>query len=158
DSTYNASPGSMGVVIDNFSNLADSLYPDYEKILVLGEMRELGDYSKDEHEKLAKKSFGITKNIFVVGEDMNKYFIPKSQEIGNKNVLFYKNSKLLGADLKSFIENKTQKYIILFKGSQNTIFLEESVKILQLNKKDNSKVCRQQKFWLDNKNIFFNNY
>lgn len=155
DSTYNASPWSMWVVIDNFSSLADSLYPDYEKILVLWEMRELWDYSKDEHEKLAQKAFWITKNIFVVWEDMNNYFIPKSQEIWNNNTKFYKNSKLLWEDLKTFIESNSKKYIVLFKWSQNTIFLEESVKILQLNKKDNSKVCRQQNFWLDKKNNFF---
>ena len=44
---YNANPSSMQVALDNFLNLKIS-----PKMVILGEMKELGEYSREEHEKL----------------------------------------------------------------------------------------------------------
>ena len=44
---YNANPSSMQVALDNFLNLKVS-----PKMVILGEMKELGEYSREEHEKL----------------------------------------------------------------------------------------------------------
>lgn len=61
---YNANPTSMQVAIESFSKL-----PAEKKILVLGEMKELGEYSNEEHQKIAelinKYSFEA---IFLVGD------------------------------------------------------------------------------------------
>jgi UDP-N-acetylmuramoyl-tripeptide--D-alanyl-D-alanine ligase len=44
---YNANPTSMKAALENFITL-----PDSPKMLILGEMRELGNYSREEHENL----------------------------------------------------------------------------------------------------------
>jgi UDP-N-acetylmuramoyl-tripeptide--D-alanyl-D-alanine ligase len=47
---YNANPGSMTAALDNFLTLNVS-----PKMVILGEMRELGEYSREEHRKLADR-------------------------------------------------------------------------------------------------------
>ncbi len=151
DSSYNWAPASQRQVLDNFINLKNNLYSDFEMILCLWEMRELWDYTKIEHEKLAKniKDF---KNIFLVWKSMQDFAIlllPQAK--------FFKNSKLLWEYLKDFLQkNNTKKYFILFKWSQNTIFLEERVKQILKNKEDEKYICRQEKYWIEIKNNFFN--
>ena len=44
---YNANPSSMKVALDNFLNLKVS-----PKMAIIGEMKELGEYSREEHQKL----------------------------------------------------------------------------------------------------------
>ncbi|MDP3556483.1 MAG: UDP-N-acetylmuramoyl-tripeptide--D-alanyl-D-alanine ligase [Bacteroidota bacterium] len=44
---YNANPDSMTAAIENFAN-----YNSEKKLLLLGDMFELGEYSKDEHQKI----------------------------------------------------------------------------------------------------------
>jgi len=46
-------------------------------------------------------------------------------------------------------------FIILFKGSQNTIFLEEALKLVLADKKDISKLPRQSEWWIRNNFLFF---
>ncbi|MBW7954730.1 hypothetical protein H3C61_02870 [Candidatus Gracilibacteria bacterium] len=151
DSSYNGAPESQKQVLDNFINLKNNLYSDYEIILCLGEMRELGDYTKMEHEKLAKniKNF---ENIFLVGKSMQEFVIPLLPQ-----AKFFRNSKILGQNLKDFLQkNNDKKYLILFKGSQNTIFLEEAVKEVLGKVDDKNFLCRQEKYWIEIKNNFFN--
>jgi len=47
---YNANPSSMQVALDNFLNLKDS-----PKMVIIGEMKELGEYSLEEHQKLVDR-------------------------------------------------------------------------------------------------------
>lgn len=150
DSSYNAAPESMKKVIDNFKKLSNIL-ADYEIILCLWEMRELWEYTSEEHEKLANFTKDITQNIFVVWNSMKEFFLPK-----NKSALHFKNSKLLWEYLAQFIKKSQKKYLILFKWSQNTIFMEEALKEVLKSKTDIKKICRQEDFWIEKKNGFFN--
>ncbi len=61
---YNANPSSMQAAIDNFSRL-----PMEDKMLILGDMRELGADSEAEHQKVVDKlvSAGF-KDVVLVGE------------------------------------------------------------------------------------------
>lgn len=60
---YNANPTSMKAALENFANLEAN-----HKTLILGEMRELGENSKSEHQKitdlLTDKHFN---NVFLIG-------------------------------------------------------------------------------------------
>ena len=47
---YNANPSSMQVALDNFLNLKVS-----PKMVIIGEMKELGEYSREEHQKLVDR-------------------------------------------------------------------------------------------------------
>lgn len=153
DSSYNAWPESMKKVISNFIYLQKNVFSDFEIILCLWEMRELWNYTQNEHENLALFTKDITKNIFVVWNSMKDYFLPV-----NKNAQYFKNSKLLWEYLRDFIsQNTDKKYLILFKWSQNTIFMEEALKEILKNKSDTKKICRQEDFWIEKKEKFWYN-
>lgn len=61
---YNANPSSMQVSIENFHCMQAA-----DKLLILGDMRELGDDSAAEHQKVVDQliAFGFTE-VFLVGE------------------------------------------------------------------------------------------
>jgi len=149
DSTYNASPESMQKVCQNFFEIQTKLFPKYKPLLCLGDMRELGKYTQDAHENLAKLLATHAAEVLLVGESMKQFVLPKLPKAKH-----FPNSQALGEYLKTFLE-KHEKYVILFKGSQNTIFLEEAVKAVLKEPKDAQKLCRQEKFWLKKKEAYF---
>jgi len=61
---YNANPSSMTEALKNFGRIESP-----NKIVILGEMMELGDYAKAEHEKIAAmvKNMPLTKRVFTGG-------------------------------------------------------------------------------------------
>ena len=65
---YNANPSSMQAALTNFSNLKDE-----NKIVILGDMFELGKEAKQEHEYIAKLAIdlGFSK-VYLVGENFFK--------------------------------------------------------------------------------------
>lgn len=53
---YNANPSSMSAALDNFFGL-----PDVDrKVLIIGDMRELGDYSQEEHEAIIDRLVAVS--------------------------------------------------------------------------------------------------
>ncbi|MBL7903282.1 MAG: UDP-N-acetylmuramoyl-tripeptide--D-alanyl-D-alanine ligase [Bacteroidia bacterium] len=64
---YNANPNSMKLAIENFAKL-----PDENKLVLLGDMFELGEHSREEHQKIIEllKEKKITKGI-LVGENFS---------------------------------------------------------------------------------------
>ncbi len=147
DSTYNASPISVKVALKYLQKNSKSK----KKILCLGDMRELGKYTQKEHVSLVDYINRICDVVYFVGPNSYKYIYTNKQlEIAHKQ--HFKNSKLLGRFLKnSEIINST----ILFKGSQNNIFMEEAIKFVLKNKIDCGKLCRQEKYWVKIKNDYF---
>ncbi len=65
---YNANPNSMQAAIENFAN-----YKSDKKLLLLGDMFELGEYSREEHQKivnlLQEKKLS---NVVLVGDEFYK--------------------------------------------------------------------------------------
>lgn len=103
--TYNANPDSVQVALDNFCKLHNS-----PKMLILGEMKELGNYSEVEHQKVVYEIFmkKIDK-VFLIGKNFEKY------------LLFYYKWKWF-PDTNFFLEylrmNSFEGYLILIKGSR----------------------------------------
>ena len=54
-----------------------------------------------------------------------------------------------------FLKRSDEKWIILFKGSQNTIFLEEVVKQVLANKADVKYLTRQSDWWMQKKSYLY---
>lgn len=101
---YNANPSSMEVAINNFKN-----YQGGNNVLILGEMRELGEGSENEHRNLLDliKSLKFS-NVFLVGEG----FQSMKDEY---DFTFFENTDKLLEQLKSQqFENAT----VLIKGSR----------------------------------------
>lgn len=65
---YNANPSSMAAALDNFR-----LMDVPNKMAIIGDMRELGKYSDEEHQKVVDtlKGYGIT-NVWLVGPEFAK--------------------------------------------------------------------------------------
>jgi UDP-N-acetylmuramoyl-tripeptide--D-alanyl-D-alanine ligase len=145
DSSYNSSKLS---VIQGL-NLVETLSGGKREksLLVLGDMREMGDESKYEHEDIAIPSVKIADRIVLVGPMMKEYFYPKALELGfdKKKLFLFDSSK----DAATEIENAIIKDgdVILIKGSQNTLFMESVVEVLLEDPRDKSKLCRRGSYW-----------
>ena len=110
---YNANPSSMIAAIDNFNKeIKDN------KILILGDMLELGNLSKDEHKKIINHLYEIDfEAVYLVGETFSSINITDS-----RFKKFNDTKELMnGIDLTK-INNKS----ILIKGSRS-IGLEELI-------------------------------
>ncbi|MFA4924843.1 MAG: UDP-N-acetylmuramoyl-tripeptide--D-alanyl-D-alanine ligase, partial [Ignavibacteriaceae bacterium] len=110
DDTYNANPLSMRAAFEAVKTI--SLYP--KKIAILGDMFELGNESKKEHELLASQ---IKKNkiseVYLLGKGM-KFLAQKLQ--GEKIICKHFTTR---AKLEHFLERYSlQNSVVLVKGSR----------------------------------------
>ena len=89
---------------------------------------------------------------------MEDYLKDELLKIGSteKDFNLCKNSKEVWKFVDKFLSDSDEKWIILIKGSQNTIFLEEATKALLSDKSDEKYLTRQSKWRLDKKNASFN--
>ena len=113
---YNANPSSMAAALDNFNAMKGE-----NKIIILGDMFELGDQSYNEH----KAVIGLINllnfsSVYIVGEHFYKHVF------SSKSVFFFKTKDELDKHLKSLSINNS---LILIKGSRG-MSLEGSVQYL----------------------------
>ncbi len=152
DSSYNASFVSTREML----SLAFVLSKKYQRELVFcfGDMRELGPLAEKEHREMAKEIRERVDRVYLVGELTKNIVLPELQKGPGKvrEVRWFESSKALGEYLK---ESISEKSLVLFKGSQNTIFLEEAVKLVLRNPADKKKLCRQAPFWIKKKEKWF---
>ena len=113
---YNANPSSMTAALENFAAVVE---PGYEKMLVLGDMRELGDQSESEHRAILDKigTLGF-REVFLAGEVF--------QSVNDGRYMAFPAVGNLAEYLQEYPINKG---VILIKGSRG-IRLEEIVPIL----------------------------
>ena len=113
---YNANPSSMNHSILNFLSMKD----EDEKIVILGDMLELGNFSDEEHLKIVNllKDRNI-KKVYLVGQEFSK------ASINSDFMCFDKVDSLL----KYFESNPVKNKIIFLKGSRG-LQLENLIKVL----------------------------
>ena len=113
---YNANPSSMVAALDNFNVMKGE-----NKIVILGDMFELGDQSYKEHESIIDliKSLKFS-SVYFIGEHFNKHVF------SSKSVFFFKRRDVLDKHLKSLSINNA---LILVKGSRG-MSLEKSLQYL----------------------------
>lgn len=116
--TYNASLESMQASLKYLSKFKDN-----RKIAVLGDMLELGEYSKKLHEKVGEEVHQNNIDILMCSGKDARYIVKKAQETGMKknNIYYFEN--------KSNLENKLKEIakkgdIILFKASNGMRFFD----------------------------------
>jgi UDP-N-acetylmuramoyl-tripeptide--D-alanyl-D-alanine ligase len=147
DDSYNANPESTLAALEVLSNFKG------RKIAVLGSMNELGAFEKEGHELVAKKASEIADLIIFVGENTLKYSLDVSKrKLSNDFVQYFIDSYSAGDYLKKIIKEGDT---VLFKGSQNKIFMEEAAKKVLFDPAIASNVLvRQSKMWQDKKENF----
>lgn len=147
DDTYNSSPAAAEAAMRTLYTF--DLAP--QRIAVMGSMNELGATSQNEHEKLAQLCDPNTLGWLVtVGGEANKYLAPAARARGVQ-VKECENAIAAGEFVRSVTEPGA---VILVKGSQGGIYLEEAVKILCLMSRD-VELVRQSSAWMNIKDEFF---
>lgn len=150
DDSYNSSPAAASAALQVLYSFTDMP----QRIAVLGQMNELGETSKDEHEKLGLLCDGeLLSWVVVVGAEAEKYLAPAARSRGCQ-VQVAKNAIEAGKFVRSITEPGA---VILVKGSQGGIFLEETVKIL-CDMSEDIELVRQSPEWQATKDKLFSQY
>ncbi len=112
---YNANPTSMKAALDFFVKIPSTL----PKAVILGEMKELGEISGNEHRKLVEflsaQSFG---KVYLVGEAF--------ADVAGEEIFVFESAEQL---IEALQKNPIEGYYILLKGS-HSVHLEKVVPFL----------------------------
>lgn len=157
DSTYNASPLSVRKIINTAHNIKTQLFPQRKLWLVLGDMRELGDLTEREHRMIAGYVSQVADHVILVGKYMTDYLADELEKVGydkSKIDKFY-DATIAGKHIQNMLKEVGDECLVVCKGSQNTIFLEEAVKHFLLNPEDQQELTRQSDWWLSTKKKYF---
>ncbi|MDO8492821.1 MAG: UDP-N-acetylmuramoyl-tripeptide--D-alanyl-D-alanine ligase [bacterium] len=142
DDSYNSSPVAVELALLTLKQLKVS----GRRIAALGDMRELGSYAKEEHQKIGNLAAKICNILITVG--------PLSREIvegaldtlmDEKNIYQFEDSKTAGKFLEGIIREGDT---VLVKGSQNTIRMEWLVEEIMAHPENKGKLLvRQDNEW-----------
>ena len=155
DSSYNSSKTTVLSFLEMLATLKEK--SGRPVLFLMGDMRELGSESKQEHEAVGRAILKVVDELYCVGPLTQEFVVPIVREkMGKKGmtkkVEWYKNAIQAGLHIK---EEMPDNAIILVKGSQNTLFLEESIKFLLENQSDVKKLTRQEDYWMKTKQEYF---
>lgn len=121
DDTYNSSPTAVEAAIDTLMQI-----PARRKILVLGEMKELGEYSESLHRQIAQKIYKEKIDLVFLGQRQTETIADELRSLGfwEERVLAnLQNSQIVSKLLKTLERGD----VCLIKGSR-AIRLDEVVK------------------------------
>jgi len=110
DDSYNASPDSVNAVLDLIKEI-----PTKRKIVVLGDMKELGRASEEAHKKIGEKAAEVADIFFGVGESMKLAKEAIRNKYPRKTVFWFENNNETKELLK---ENIKEGDLVLIKGSR----------------------------------------
>ena len=115
---YNASFEAVQATLKNLSSFKEN-----RKIAVLGDMYELGDFSKELHEKVGIEAYNDKIDILICSGKFAKYIIEGAKSKGfNENKLYFLENK---EDILALLKKIAKKGdVILFKASNLTKFYE----------------------------------
>ena len=141
DDTYNSSP----VAVEEALNLMELAKSQGKKIIVLGDMLELGQFSIDEHKRIGEMAGKIADLLVTVGPRA-RHFAEGALIAGlsEKNILQYDDSRRAGKELESKMEEGD---MVLLKGSQG-VRMERTVReIMAHPEKRHELIVRQDPEW-----------
>lgn len=147
DDTYNASPVAVRAALDVLYAARTK-----QRIAILGDMNELGDYSKQAHIEVGEYCDPKKLDVVVtIGPMSKKWLAPEARARGC--VVRTCTSPYAAGE---FVLGKLQKgAVVLAKGSQNRVFAEEALKSLLANPDDARRLVRQSSAWMARKNKQF---
>lgn len=159
DDTYNASPKA----VENAISIVKDLKIKGKKIFILGDMLELGDYTRDEHTRIGELVSKVADILITAG--IRAKIIGESaiqNGMNGENVYILNNSIEAGREILRILEKEVEEDykagrsesevgggLILIKGSQGSR-MEKAVKmILAKNHQPEEHLVRQEKDWLN---------
>ncbi len=122
---YNANPTSMQIAVENFMTIKSK-----NKVMILGDMFELGKFSEEEHEKVLKQLINIKNNdpeimIFLAGKEFNSLCLRHKI---SENIHYSESTEDLIKQIKT---QKFKESWFLIKGSRG-MKLEEVIEHLNV--------------------------
>ena len=142
DDTYNSSPKALSSALDTLKNIKVK----GKKIVVLGDMMELGKHSVDEHYEAGKKVSLCCDVLITVG--MRSIKIAEGALDGGlseKNIFQYEDSVSAGKFVQEII---SEGDIVLFKASQSVRMEKAVEEIMAEPEKAKELLVRQDDEWL----------
>lgn len=116
---YNANPSSIDAALSSLAKIESD-----NKVVILGDMFELGSNSSQEHENVIEKLKTMNlKKIILVGEN---YFLHNQSVINSDSFMIFKTTEEVAAYLGN---NKLKDCIVLLKGSR-AMKLEQLIDVL----------------------------
>ena len=107
---YNANPTSMKAALDNFA-----LIPHPHKMVILGDMRELGEASAEEHRRVAARAGALgCEAVWLVGPEFASCELPCSRHFASVDEV---KAAIAGGE-------RPEGRLILIKGSNGTHLFE----------------------------------
>ena len=117
---YNANPSSMEVALDNISTMEAE-----QKVLILGDMLELGEWSEEAHCNILRKADKVASKIILVGGEFAKAHSIVGEELESDYALYPTTAEAL----IHLNEKPISDALILLKGSRG-IALEKLIEKL----------------------------
>lgn len=141
DDTYNSSPASALAALGTMNQIEAK-----RKIVVLGDMFELGAESEKGHLEVVKNVLeGKFAKLVVVGKRMHGATRKLLGDTDNiESVLFFDNPSEAGKIIRNIIKKGD---LVLVKGSQGMRMEKVLEKIIEESQKSKITLCRQSKIW-----------
>ncbi len=141
DDTYNAAPLAVTLAIETLKKIKIT----GRKIVVLGDMLELGKFSAEEHRKIGLRVASCADIFVSVGLRMQAGMESAiSAGMALKNIFEFEDSKCAGEFLQQYIESGD---VILIKGSQGMRMERAVVEIMAHPENKDSLLVRQELEW-----------
>jgi len=147
DDTYNSSPDAATAALMTLYKInAD------QRIAILGDMNELGDFSAEAHKKVGETCDpNMLEWVITIGPESARYLAPAARARGNQ-VMTFPGPILAGAFANKVLKSRG---VVLVKGSQDNVFAEEAVRILLHSDVDqDQELVRQSPDWMKKKNVW----
>jgi len=148
DDSYNAAPDSVIAALDTLYDLQSG-----RKIAILGNMNELGDFSKPAHNQVGARC-GRLDYLVTIGQLARDWIVPAAKRAGlpDKQIRSFASPYQAGQLVASLVHEGDK---VLVKGSQNRVFAEEAAKQLLADPTDAAKLVRQSAGWMQQKRSQF---
>lgn len=142
DDTYNSSPLSALSALEVLESLEAR-----RKIIVLGDMLELGEETEAGHDKVAAKVFAMKAEKFLVVGDRMEKAVRKINPSGfsKENLLFFAEPMSAGRVLQNIMEPGD---VVLIKGSQGMRMEKVVEEVMKEPQRAGELLCRQSEGWL----------
>ncbi|WP_201512583.1 Mur ligase family protein [Psychrobacter alimentarius] len=137
DDAYNANPLSMQSALETFEQLA---VPAHQKILILGDMLELGNDSRKYHLTLAPIIEAMNfRVLLLVGKHMK--VLADQLKLSNIHAYYAEDTQTLATQIPSFIKNNDHLFIKASNGiGLNKLFLREQNDAVQNQDTDSAEL------------------
>ncbi|MCK9344550.1 MAG: UDP-N-acetylmuramoyl-tripeptide--D-alanyl-D-alanine ligase [Candidatus Pacebacteria bacterium] len=141
DDTYNASPVAAEAAVEALRGIKTK----GRRIVVLGDMLELGKYTIDEHKKLGSQAGSFADIIIAVGPRA-RYIVEGAlgNDMDERNILEFDNSKEAGKTLEGLLKEGD---IVLVKGSQGMRMERIVEEVMAEPQRASELLVRQEEEW-----------